>query len=66
MPPELRLPKAGDFLLLTSEDQFLFEVGGPSKRFTQIGRQTHHFVVADTPATEDAQRIPLWLFGFLY
>ena len=66
MPPELRLPKAGDFLLLTPEDRFLFEVGGPGKRFTQIGKQANHFVVADTTATEDAQRIPLWLFGFLY
>ena len=66
VPPELRLPKRGDFLLLTADETFLFEVGGANKRFTQIGKEANHYVIADTTATEEAQRIPLWLFGFLY
>jgi predicted AAA+ superfamily ATPase len=65
-PPEIRLPKAGDFLFRTGNEDFLFEIGGADKSFAQIGRADHHFVVADTTLTEDSRRIPLWLFGFLY
>lgn len=66
VPPEIRLPKSGDFLYLEGNDSYLFEVGGAGKRFGQIGKAANHYVVADTTLTEHSHRIPLWLFGFLY
>ncbi|NJC27004.1 ATP-binding protein [Neolewinella antarctica] len=66
VPPEIRLPKQGDFSFLTPERHVIFEVGGPKKGFAQIGQNDDHFVVADTTSTEHANKIPLWMFGLLY
>lgn len=66
IPPEIRLAKQGDFTFVTPERRILFEIGGASKGFQQIGEAEDHFVVADVTLTEHPQRIPLWLFGFLY
>ena len=66
IPPEIRLPKEGDFTLITPERRLLFEVGGAKKGFKQIGEAENHYVVADTTLTEHPKRIPLWLFGLLY
>ncbi len=63
---ELRLPPAGDFLLLYRDRSYLFEVGGAGKTRQQIGQQDNAFAVVDTDVTDDKFRIPLWLFGFLY
>ncbi len=66
LPPEIRLPKQGDFVLLDKNDRYVFEVGGPKKSSKQIGNDPNHFVVADSEITGSAHRIPLWLFGLLY
>ena len=66
IPPEVRLPETGDFALLTPDRRLLFEVGGRTKSFKQIGEAPGHYVVADTLRTGHAGRVPLWLFGFLY
>jgi len=66
LPPEIRLPKQGDFVLLDKDDRFVFEIGGPKKSSKQIGSASNHFVVADTESTGAPHRIPLWLFGLLY
>lgn len=66
IPPEIRLPKQGDFTFVTPERRLLFEVGGSKKGFQQIGEHTDHYVVADTSFTEHPRRIPLWMFGLLY
>ena len=66
IPPEIRLPKAGDFTLLDKDNRYVFEVGGPNKSSKQIGTSPNHFVITDTERTGNKHRIPLWLFGLLY
>ncbi len=57
------IPKKGDFLI---DDKYLFEVGGKNKSFKQIKDIENSFVVADDIEIGSANKIPLWLFGFLY
>jgi uncharacterized protein len=53
----------GDFLV---DGQYVFEVGGKDKTHKQIGMATNAFVAADDIEFGFQQKIPLWLFGFLY
>lgn len=57
------MPKQGDFFV---DDMYLFEVGGPSKTFDQIKNIPSSYLVLDDIETGFGNRIPLWLFGFLY
>ncbi len=59
----LSIPKEGDFLV---EDKYLFEIGGKNKSFKQIKDIPHSYVVADEIEIGFGNKIPLWLFGFLY
>lgn len=52
-----------DFLV---DHQYLFEVGGKSKNRHQISNQDNSFLVADDVEYGMGNKIPLWLFGFLY
>lgn len=56
-------PEQGDFLV---DGSLLFEVGGEKKRFTQIKDIPSSYVVSDNLEVGYGNRIPLWLFGFLY
>ena len=56
-------PSAGDFLV---DGQFLFEVGGKNKTFAQIRNIPESFLAIDDIETGQKNRLPLWLFGFLY
>ena len=56
-------PKKGDFLV---DDKYLFEVGGRGKGFSQIKDIPNSFVVNDGVEVGIGNKIPLWLFGFLY
>jgi predicted AAA+ superfamily ATPase len=60
---ELSIPKKGDFLV---DEQYLFEIGGKNKSFKQIKEIPNSFVVADDIEVGFGNKIPLWLFGFLY
>ena len=53
----------GDF---TIDDQFTFEIGGPSKTNEQIRGIPLSFIAADGIKEGTGNKIPLWLFGFLY
>ncbi len=53
----------GDFLV---DGKFGFEVGGKGKRFTQIADVPNSYVVNDDVENSLGNKIPLWLFGFLY
>ena len=55
--------KAGDFVV---DKAFTFEVGGRSKSFQQIAGVEHAYVAADNIEIGFRNKIPLWLFGFLY
>ncbi len=59
----LTYPKKGDFLV---DDRWLFEVGGKGKGFAQIKDVPDSFVVNDGVEIGFRNKIPLWLFGFLY
>ena len=59
----VKLPKFGDFIV---DDTFTFEVGGKKKEFTQIKDLPDSFLVLDDIEIGIGNKIPLWLFGFLY
>ena len=53
----------GDFLV---DGQFTFEIGGKGKGHKQIKTVANSYVVADNILYGSQNKIPLWLFGFLY
>lgn len=55
--------KKGDFII---DEKYTMEVGGKSKSFKQIKDMDNSFVVADDMEVGSANKIPLYLFGFLY
>lgn len=60
---EIAYPNDGDLLV---DGRYIFEVGGIGKGFTQIKNIPDSFVAADGIETGLGNKIPLWLFGFLY
>ncbi len=62
---QLSYPESGDFLI---DDAFLVEVGGKNKPSKQLSEwpKDKAFVAADDIEYGYANKIPLWLFGFLY
>ena len=55
--------KKGDFLV---DGKYTFEIGGKNKSFNQIKDIENSYVVADGIEIGFGNKIPLWLFGFLY
>ena len=55
--------KDGDFIV---DGRYIFEIGGKGKGFAQIRNIPDSFVVADEIEFGFENKIPLWLFGFLY
>lgn len=60
---QLAMPSKGDLLI---DDTYLFEVGGHSKDYMQIANIPNSFVVADGIDVGIGNKLPMWLFGFLY
>jgi len=60
---DVTYPKKGDFLI---ENKFLFEVGGRNKSFKQIKNIENSYIAFDDVEIGDGNKVPLWLFGFLY
>ena len=60
---QLSYPTKGDFLV---DEKFTFEVGGKNKDFKQIANLSNSFVASDDIEIGFGNKIPLWLFGFLY
>jgi predicted AAA+ superfamily ATPase len=59
----LHISKQGDFLV---DERYIFEIGGKNKSFEQIKDLKNSFVAADDIEIGFGNKIPLWLFGFLY
>lgn len=59
----LSVPAKGDFVV---DDATLFEIGGDAKGFGQIRDIDDSYVVNDDTEIGIGNKIPLWLFGFLY
>jgi len=59
----IKYVQKGDFIV---DDKYTFEIGGKNKSFEQIKDVLNSFVVADELEVGFKNKIPLWLFGFLY
>ena len=59
----LHISKQGDFIL---SKKYTIEIGGRDKGFDQIKDIPESYVVSDGLMIGTGNRIPLWLFGFLY
>ena len=55
--------KKGDFLV---DESYTIEIGGKNKSFEQIKDIENSFVVADDIEIGNGNKIPLWIFGFMY
>ncbi len=55
--------KRGDFIV---DEKYTLEVGGKNKKYRQIKDIANSFVVADDIEVGSGNRVPMWLFGFLY
>ena len=55
--------KKGDFLI---DEKETIEVGGKNKTYKQIKNIEDSYVVADDIEIGNGNKIPLYLFGFLY
>ena len=53
----------GDFLI---DGKYTIEVGGKGKTFEQIKDIPGSYIASDDIEYGHSNRIPLWLFGFLY
>ncbi len=60
---DIEVAKKGDFLV---DGKYILEVGGKRKKYKQIANIKNSFVVADDIEIGNGNKIPLWLFGFLY
>ena len=59
----VELSGSGDFIV---NGRYTFEVGGKKKGFKQISGVEDAFVVADGIEAGFKNKIPLWIFGFMY
>ena len=55
-------PDRGDFLV----EDLTIEVGGKSKKSKQVQHLQNYLIAADNIETGTLNKVPLWLFGFLY
>jgi predicted AAA+ superfamily ATPase len=60
---QLSYHETADFFV---DETYTFEIGGKDKSRTQIENLDNAFIVSDTIEYGYQNRIPLWLFGFLY
>lgn len=56
------IPQTGDFYV----DETAIEVGGKNKKANQVKQFPQHLVAADDIEIGFGEKIPLWMFGFLY
>ena len=59
----VELTDRGDFYV---KSVYTFEIGGKAKTYDQIKDISNSFIAADDIETGFGNKIPLWLFGFLY
>ncbi len=63
MIKDLECSNKGDFIV---NNKYIFEIGGKNKTRKQIKGIENSFIIADDIEIGTANKIPLWLFGFLY
>lgn len=60
---EITYAEKSDFLI---DDKFTIEVGGKKKGYKQIEGIPNSYIAADDIEYGSGNKIPLWMFGFLY
>ena len=60
---KLNISKQGDFVV---DKKYTLEIGGKNKGYEQIKDIPNSFVAADDITMGSGNKIPLWLFGFVY
>lgn len=60
---EVTYVEQSDFLV---DNTYVFEIGGKNKNNKQIKEVTNAFIIADDIEYGFKNKIPLWLFGFIY
>lgn len=60
---EVTAPRFADFMI---DGTYVFEIGGPSKKMSQVAGVSSAYVVADGIKIGSGKHIPLWLFGLMY
>jgi predicted AAA+ superfamily ATPase len=60
---QLSYTENGDFMV---DEKYVFEIGGKNKTIKQLGDLPNAFVATDEIEYGFYNKIPLWLFGFLY
>lgn len=60
---KVELSNVADFLI---DEKITFEIGGKGKTRRQIKNVPESYIIADDLETGFKNKIPLWLFGFLY
>ena len=63
---KIYLPDEGDIIVYDQRHYYTFEIGGKSKSNKQIKNKPNSFIIADEIETGYLNKIPLYLFGFLY
>ena len=59
----IHISKQGDFVL---SKKYTIEIGGKEKGFNQIKDVRDSYIAADNIKISFGNKVPLWLFGFLY
>ncbi len=59
----IKYSNIGDFSI---DDKIIVEIGGKNKSFKQIKDIPNSYVIADDVEIGNGNKVPLWLFGFLY
>jgi len=60
---KVKTSNKGDFLI---DNKYLFEIGGKNKNYNQIADIKNSFIAAEDIEFGFRNKIPLWLFGFIY
>jgi hypothetical protein len=60
---QLNYSDKADFLI---DDKYTFEIGGKSKTQNQIRDMENAYIASDDIIYGFQNKIPLWLFGFMY
>ncbi|MCF8363985.1 MAG: AAA family ATPase [Prolixibacteraceae bacterium] len=60
---KIEMAAKGDFLV---DSKYIFEIGGKNKNNRQIKDEKNAYIAVDNVEYGTHNRIPLWLFGFLY
>lgn len=63
---QVRLPEEADLIVYDQQRDYIFEIGGKNKSGKQIKNKSNGYIIADDIEIGFMNKIPLYLFGFLY